>query len=91
MLRKKLLNKICYELKVFLSEKDYEELMEKGRVVLFDKEKDVSKFIERPEIAKISLRVCPPLIFVDVSLLIGTKCIVIPVLCVNTILIGEDL
>jgi len=89
MIRRKILDRICYELKVFFSERDYEELMEKGRVVLFDKERDVSKFIEKPEITRISLRVNPPLVFVDVALTIGTKCVVIPVLCIDSLLLEE--
>ena len=80
-MKKEDLDRVLYELKVFLSEKDYEELMNKGQVVLLDENKRRSRFIEKPRVERVVLKMHSPLIFVYVTISIGLHRIEVPALC----------
>ncbi len=72
-MKKELFDKIAYELKCFFSEEDYEELMKKGFV-------ELKKFIEKPEVKKIILRVTGPLIMIWMVAKVGVYEIKVPIL-----------
>jgi len=55
--KKEDLDKVLYELKSFLSEEDYEELMRRGQAILLDEKEGRNGFIEKPRIERVFLRV----------------------------------
>ena len=82
-MKKEDLDKVLYELKSFLSEEDYEELMRRGQAILLDEKEGRNGFIEKPRIERVFLRVFSPLVFVHIVISVGLHHVEIPILCFN--------
>jgi len=78
-LRKVLEEGLC----CWLDDKDVEELLEKGELILYDEERDVNKFYCIPRIKKYWIRVVPPLVYVHLLLRHGPVKIEVPIECIN--------
>jgi len=66
-----------------IDDRDVEELLEKGELVLYDEEKDINKFYCMPRIEKYWIKVVPPLVYVYLILRHGPVKVDVPIVCLN--------
>jgi len=62
LVRREELDEVLYELKAFLGEEEFEELLRRGQATLFEGGK-VNHFIEKPRVERVVLKMHSPLVF----------------------------